>query len=167
MPADTSQASLMSEVLQKMNLFEASVSFKDVTVEITQEEWQQMSPAQRTVYRDVMLENYSHLVSSGYCFKNPEVIIKLEQGKDPLFSEEDFLSKSYAGLHLSHMEVPGLGWNQIQLGPMLQKTFSTVLKRRGESGHHYLIPEIRGKSFSFILLSMMLDVTGATFQALT
>lgn len=64
MPADTSQASLMSEVLQKMNLFEASVSFKDVTVEITQEEWQQMSPAQRTLYRDVVLENYSHLVSS-------------------------------------------------------------------------------------------------------
>ena len=86
----------MSEVLQKMNLFEASVSFKDVTVEITQEEWQQMSPAQRTVYRDVMLENYSHLVSSGYCFKNPEVIIKLEQGKDPLFFEEEFLSKSHA-----------------------------------------------------------------------
>ena len=41
------------------------MSFKDVTVEITQEEWQQMSPAQRTLYRDVVLENYSHLVSSG------------------------------------------------------------------------------------------------------
>ncbi|XP_077022652.1 uncharacterized protein LOC143688505 isoform X2 [Tamandua tetradactyla] len=38
------------------------VSFKNITVELTQEEWQLLGPAQRTLYRDVMLENYSHLV---------------------------------------------------------------------------------------------------------
>lgn len=41
------------------------MSFEDVIVEFTQDEWQYMSPAQRTLYRDVMLENYSHLISVG------------------------------------------------------------------------------------------------------
>ncbi|XP_071458712.1 zinc finger protein 510 [Marmota flaviventris] len=72
-----------------MNLSQASVSFRDVTVELTQEEWQHMGPAQRTLYREVMLENYSHLVSLGYCIFKPEVVLKLEQGEVPWFSEEE------------------------------------------------------------------------------
>ena len=42
-----------------------SVSFKDVSVAFTEEEWQRVNPAQRTLYRAVMLENHSHLVSLG------------------------------------------------------------------------------------------------------
>ncbi|XP_045145366.1 zinc finger protein 510 isoform X2 [Echinops telfairi] len=77
-----------------MNSSQASVCFKDVAVELTQEEWQHMGPAQRTLYRDVMLENYSHLVSVGYCILKPEMIFKLEQGEEPKFLEEEFSNKN-------------------------------------------------------------------------
>lgn len=46
-------------------LFQGPVTFKDITVEFTQEEWQLLDNAQRTLYREVMQENYHHLISVG------------------------------------------------------------------------------------------------------
>ncbi|XP_034872644.1 zinc finger protein 26 isoform X5 [Mirounga leonina] len=59
------------------------LSFKDISMEFTWEEWQLLDSTQKYLYRDVILENYSHLVSVGYHGTKPDLIFKLEQGEEP------------------------------------------------------------------------------------
>uniref|UniRef100_A0A8C6IEC4 Zinc finger protein 975 n=1 Tax=Mus spicilegus TaxID=10103 RepID=A0A8C6IEC4_MUSSI len=50
-----------------------ALTFDDVHVHFTREEWSLLDPSQKRLYKDVMLENYRNLTAIGYNWKDHNI----------------------------------------------------------------------------------------------
>nr|XP_012421140.1 PREDICTED: putative protein ZNF720 [Odobenus rosmarus divergens] len=62
---------------------EELLTFRDVAIEFSQEEWGCLNHTQWELYREVMLGNCGHLLFLGLIVSKPDLVSFLEQTKDP------------------------------------------------------------------------------------
>ncbi|XP_016281129.1 zinc finger protein 527-like isoform X4 [Monodelphis domestica] len=77
---------------------QGSITFKDVTMDFTQEEWMLLDHSQKGLYLEVMLENVQNLHSVGLLVPRENFISCFQQGEAPWLLEQDCPRRSCPGI---------------------------------------------------------------------
>ncbi|XP_044514937.1 zinc finger protein 425-like [Gracilinanus agilis] len=63
--------------------FQIPLTFDDVAMYFSEEEWRNLEDWQKELYKNIMKSNYETLVFLGFAIPKPDLIILIEQGKEP------------------------------------------------------------------------------------
>nr|XP_013005169.1 neurotrophin receptor-interacting factor homolog [Cavia porcellus] len=77
--------------------FSEPVIFEDITLAFTPEEWGLLDLKQKSLYREVMLENYKNLVSVEHQLSKPDVVSQLEEAEEFWPVEKEILQHTIPG----------------------------------------------------------------------
>ncbi|XP_039378542.1 zinc finger protein 271-like [Mauremys reevesii] len=72
---------------ERVSVLQVPVSFADVSVSFTREEWEILAEWQKELYWDVMRENYEILISLGGDMPKPALLLLMEEGGKPRAEE--------------------------------------------------------------------------------